>query len=350
VLAIPATTRSTFGCPSDLAAGRWELVIEANGVRSVPIPIEISVVSDFLLGGMSPTRPHPSQLVRVSTRPFNQVVEYVRLTDSQGRQWQLRTGGSSDGVGFRLPDDIADGEASVQAGRTEYGVERLSEPLRFSITSGPLPLSAAAAGVMRPVAAAQWTDLGKDHLIEYEIARADRIEVQFRQGDLAIANPAAGPDKVHVQVPGRLKPGEVEVRSRTWIEQTASEWSEPASFQVLEQPVPPSVAVIEAGLIRRPVWYSGEPGAVIQAPRGEALVLRGHFPVRNARDLRVQLRGSRRTLELQGTDVDGGVRVLIPPQAASGDWRIVVAARSGNTPPQEIATVRVTGAADAPAR
>ena len=139
VVAIPPTTRSTFGCLLDSRSRPLGLVIEANGVRSDPIPVEIRAVSDFVLGGMSPTRPHPSQLVRVTTRPFNQVVEYVRLTDSQGRQWQLRTGGSSAGVGFRLPDDIADGEASVQAGRTEYGVERLSEPLRFSITSGPLP-------------------------------------------------------------------------------------------------------------------------------------------------------------------------------------------------------------------
>ena len=45
---------------------------------------------------------------------------------------------------------------------------------------------------MRPAAAAQWTDLGKDHLIEYEIARADRIEVQFRQGDWPLRVPPEG--------------------------------------------------------------------------------------------------------------------------------------------------------------
>jgi hypothetical protein len=234
--------------PSDLAAGRWELVIEANGVRSDPIPVEIRAVSDFVLGSMSPTRPHPSQLVRVSTRPFNQVVEYVRLTDSQGRQWQLRTGGSSDGVGFRLPDEIADGEASVQAGRTEYGVERLSEPLRFSITSAPLPLPGFPTSGMPQVAPGQWTDLGRSGETEFEITRAERIEVEFRQGDVAMISRAVGANKLHVQVPRRMKPGEAEVRTRTWIGNVPSGWSPlVAQYQVLDRDVPPSIAVIVGG-------------------------------------------------------------------------------------------------------
>ena len=203
---------------------------------------------------------------------------------------------------------------------------------------------------MKPVAAGQWTDLGKDHLIEYEISRADRIEVRFRQDAVALTSDVTGRDKVHVQVPGRLKPGKVEVRTRTWIEQTASEWSEPASFQVLERPVSPSIIVIAGGPIGRLVWSAGAPESIIQTAPGETLLLRGHFPVRNAAGLRVQLRGARRTLQLTATDVDGGVSVLIPSRAAPGEWRIVVSARSGNTTPQEIATVRIAGPADLPVR
>ena len=330
--------------PPDLAPGRWELMLEANGLRSAPIPVVVDSTTDFVVASLSPPRPHPSQLVRLSARPFAQVVEFIHLTDARGRQWRIRTGGSTGGAGFRLPDDIADGEASVQAGRIENGVERLTEPLRFSITSGPLPLSQPAVGAMTPVAPGQWTDLGKDHLIEYELTRADRVDVEFRQGGLAITSRTTGHDKVHVQVPDRLKPGTVEVRTRTWIQQTASDWSEPSPFQVRAQHVPPSVHVILAGPLRTFLWNAGASRAVVEVPAGEVLVLRGHLPVGNARDLRVQLRGARRTLELPATDDDAGVRVVIPVQAAGGDWQIVVAARTGNTDPQELATIRVTEA------
>ena len=126
-----------------------------------------------------------------------------------------------------LPDEVADGEATVRVGRSEAGVDRLSPPVTFAITSDPLPLDTLAVPLMTPVAPGQWTDLVKDHVTDFEVRRADRIEIEFRQGDVALIGRALGPDSVHVQVPGRLAPGLVTVRTRTWIEQVASEWSIP---------------------------------------------------------------------------------------------------------------------------
>jgi hypothetical protein len=71
------------------------------------------------------------------------------------------------------------------------------------------------------------------------------------------------------------------------------------------------------------------------------LVLRGHFPVARATDLRVQLRGTRETLDLPPADVDGGVRVEIPAQTAPGDWRLLIGTRDGTMSLQEVTTVRV---------
>jgi hypothetical protein len=155
---------------------------------------------------------------------------------------------------------------------------------------------------------------------------------------------AGGPDRVHVQVPAAMKPGPISVRTRTWIEQTASDWSAAAEYRALDRPVAPSIDLIEAGPVRTPVWYGGpDAPAFIGTKPGEALVVRGHFPVARARDLRVQLRGPGGTLDLTATatDVDGGVRVEVPANATKGDWRLVVGPANGATPLMEITTVRV---------
>src|SRR6266545_4655644 len=136
--------------------------------------------------------------------------------------------------------------------------------------------------------------------------------------------------------------GAVSVRTRTWIERSASPWSMPTTFTLLERAVPPTITAIEAGPFRNLVWWSGDSApTVVETRRGDSLVLRGHFPVVNARALHVQVRGSRASLDLQPTDVDGGVRVEIPARASSGDWRLVVGARDGRTAPHEITTIRV---------
>jgi hypothetical protein len=173
------------------------------------------------------------------------------------------------------------------------------------------------------------------------VRRVDRIDVEFQQGAVTEVSRAIGADNVHVRVPPRLKPGPVSVRTRTWIEQAASEWSAPTTFPLLERAAAPTITAIEAGPIRSLVWWSGDAAPVaIQARPGDALVLRGHFPVASAAALRIQMQGPRTTLALDATDVDGGVRIVLPSQASSGGWRLVVGTRDGKSP-QEITTVLV---------
>lgn len=328
--------------PADLAPGRWDLVITAKDRRSAPLTLEISQVADVQLTGISPSRPHPAQGVLLTTTTPARLGDHVQLRDARGNQWRLATGVSSLGISATLPDDVADGEASIRVGRRVDGEERLSAPLRFFVTSGPLPLKPLAVALMTPVAPGQWTDLVRDHEIEFEVRRVDRIDVEFTQGDVTEVSRATGPDHLHVRVPARLTPGAVSVRTRTWIERTASEWSAPATFTLLERPAPPTITAIEAGPIRSLVWWSGEAApADVEARPGDALVLRGHFPAATAGELRVLLRGPRTTLELQATDVDGGVRVELPVPASRGDWRLVVGTKDGRTPPQEVTMVRL---------
>ena len=328
--------------PPELAPGQWQLVIDANGRRSEAMAVEITTVPDVELIGISPPRPHPAQGVLLDTKAPAQIDDRVQLTDARGRQWRIATGISSYGISLTLPDEVADGATSLQVVRRENGGDRLSAPLVFFVTSEPLALNPSAVGLMTPVAPGQWTDLAKDGESEFEIRRSDRIEVEFRQGNVAVISEARGPDSVHIQVPVRLRPGAVSVRNRTWIEQTASAWSAPTAFRILERPVPPSITMIEAGPVRDLVWWPGDAAPTfIQAHPGEALVLRGHFPVARTADLRIQLRGTRETVELPATDVDAGVRVHIPARAAFGDWRLLIGTRDGRIRPREITTVRV---------
>ena len=115
-----------------------------------------------------------------------------------------------------------------------------------------------------------------------------------------------------------------------------------ATWIALDRRVPPTVTVIESESWSNSVWVSSDSApAVALVRRGDALVLRGHFPVARAADLRVRLRGPRGDLNLRPTDFGGSVRVGIPLRAASGDWRLVVETRDGRTPAQEIITIRV---------
>ena len=115
---------------------------------------------------MSPARPHPSQIVDLSTSKPAQIGDQVDLVDARGGRWRIATGVRSHEVSFKLPDDVADGEAAVRVGRTKDGVDSFGAPMTFVITSGPVPLGGVALG-MTPVAPGQWTDLLKDHLVEY---------------------------------------------------------------------------------------------------------------------------------------------------------------------------------------
>jgi hypothetical protein len=328
--------------PADLSPGRWELVVTANGRRSAPFAVEIAHVTDVQLTGISPQRAHPAQRILLTTKAPAHIGDAVQLTDARGRTWRLASGVSSLGIGVTLPDEVADGEASIRLERQVNGEQRLGAPLTFSVTSGPLPLKPLAVALMQPVSPGQWTDLVRDSEIEFEVRRADRIEVEFTQGSATEVSRVTGPDQLHVRVPARMKPGVVSMRTRTWIERTASEWSAPTELTLLERPVPPTITAIEVGPLRTLMWWSGEGApSVVDARSGEALVLRGQFPVAEAGDLRVQIRGSRTMLELKPTDVEGGVRVELPSQASPGDWRLLVGIRNDRTSSREIATVRV---------
>lgn len=130
---------------------------------------------------------------------------------------------------------MPDGEATARVVTIDEGVETFSAPVRFDITSRPLPLQTLATALMEPVSPGEWTERASDHEVEFEITRADRIEVEFRQGDLVFITETTGPLRRHVRVPDAIASGSVSVRTRTWLAQVASDWSAASDLPVLEQ-------------------------------------------------------------------------------------------------------------------
>ena len=271
-----------------------------------------------------------------------------QLTDARGRQWRIEPGVSRTGIGLGLPEDVADGEASIRIARIDNGSERWSAPITFAVTSGPLPLSESAVTEMIPVAPGQWSDLVLRDADEWEVERVDRVEVEFRQGNLTVVNPASLPANTHVRVPPRLKPGVVTVRTRTSIEQTASAWSQPATLTLLERPVPPTIT----GIFRATgghLWswdqYADSARGFIEVRAGQSLRVYGHFPVADRRDLLFQLRSSRATLHLpmriEGSEILIDIPSQLSPQTAPEDWMLVVGSRDRSAPTRDVTTVRI---------
>lgn len=327
--------------PEAITPGLWQLVVDVKGRRSAPVTIDIKAAGPVVLTRVSPERPHPSQGVLLATTTPAQAGDHLELIDGRGVLWRMGAGVSSLGFSFTLPDDVAEGEATVRAGRAQDGADRFSASLKFLITSSPLPLKRLAAAMMKSVAPGQWTDLVKDADVEFEIRRSDRIEVEFRQGDAVVITQATGPVSVHVQVPPGLAPGSVSVRTRTWIEQTGSEWSAPSRFRTLQRFVSPSISSIEAGPLRklvvgrkrrscvRPNNARGSVGAARTLPCGPSRRSPGATPTTD--------RGSRSGADGRRWRSAGRV----PGQTAPGDWQLTIGTADGLTPLQRITTVRV---------
>ena len=205
---------------------------------------------------------------------------------------------------------------------------------------------------MTPVAAGQWADFSS--AMNGEAGRADRIDFEFRQNDIVFVGEAAMPEvfvrdgsvqsdkNFRIRIPPRLKPGTVMVRTRTWFDNVVSEWSEPAAFNVLEYPSQTSIraiTLISASL--KPQIEEVIYDKTIDAQTGDTLILQGHFPVKRADDLRIQLKNARKTLKIQAFNESGNIIVEIPPQTTPGEWELIVDAKDKKIRPQTVATIRI---------
>ena len=87
--------------PEAVTPGNWQLVVDVKGRRSAPAAIAITTVEPAVLASVSPERPHPSQIVSLTTsRPAQIGDQVVDLVDARGRRWRIATGVTSHDVSF----------------------------------------------------------------------------------------------------------------------------------------------------------------------------------------------------------------------------------------------------------
>jgi hypothetical protein len=320
--------------PEEVVPGPCEIVVESNGFRSVPITITIVEWTLPLITRIIPTSGSPGTFVNIECTGFH-INDEIELTDAQGKVTTFESGGSTNGTGFGIPKDAAEGVMTIRLGNRKYGSNKYTEPFKLLVTNDPLPLELSAESTT-PVAPGQWIDLQAASL--EPLKRSELTQVTFKQAGRSMIVAAPKPRRLHVSVPRALSPGEVQVEVRTWRDGRASAWSEPAHLQLTQQPTPPSIGAIR---LEKGNWVQLWPGpdraSSFQASPGDSIVLNGAFPVADASRLRVLLTGPDGSISLVPKELDenadwfSAIRVKLPAALAKGDWRMTVASVDDGT-------------------
>ncbi|HKC63171.1 MAG TPA: hypothetical protein VKB86_06010 [Pyrinomonadaceae bacterium] len=154
------------------------------------------------------------------------------------------------------------------------------------------------------------------------------IEVAFRQGDRPpVISAVIGPD-LHVRIPPELKPGDVQLQTRTLREGVASDWSKVETYQISEERVTPFVDAIEINGERSiNLWPGPDKPESFETKAGARLVLHGQYPVGDVGSLAVRLDGSGGQVILTTSKEEkdsGRIKVDLPQDLPSGDWRLII--------------------------
>jgi hypothetical protein len=318
--------------PEGLVPGPAQVVVEADGQRSVPITITIVEWSLPIAISVSPTTGSPGTLVHIACAGFH-INDEIELTDALGKVTTFAAGGSSHSTGFTVPKGTAEGVMNIRIGNRKYG--EFTPPLKFTVTNDVLPLE-VQADYMTSVAPGQWLDMEAASLEPLKLS--ELTQVAFKQGGRTIVVDASKPHRPHVGVPGELSPGEVELQVRTWRKGRSSEWSKPVTFKLAERPVPSNVQALR---LEKGDWVQLWPGpdrpASFSASAGDMIVLNGSFHVADPSKLSVTLNGPEGSITLTAHELDekaqwfSDLYVNLPEGLAKGEWRMIVASVDDGT-------------------
>jgi hypothetical protein len=318
--------------PPGVAPGSCQIYVEAGGLASEPITIDIAwMAPPPVISQLSPRWAQPGEVIWINGMGFG-VSDEVELVDARGQEHRYSAGATSSGmtVAFTLPTDLPDGEATLWVVEKRSGNEQRSNPIAFSISSGPVPLD-LWANWLNPVAAGQWLDLVATSVKPLE--NIDKAEILFTQQQKKLMVPIVGKSYPRVQVPTQLSPGEVNISTRTWRNGRPSVWSEPVSYQLLANPSAPLVMSIEVASLPEPIYLNATATNQLNLRAGDILTLRGRYPVADADRLRlIMTANSTERIKLKPQALDpGGIRIEIPKEMKSGIWELSIRNLESNT-------------------
>jgi hypothetical protein len=303
--------------PEDIGPGRWQLVIEVGNRASNPVTIEIGEWTPPKLGSLRPSKVSPGQIVWLYGNNLH-INDEIEITDAFGHVRTISSGASASSAAFTAPRNLPEGESSVRIGLASRN--SFSAPLKFVVTSDPIALDLWANQINK-VAAGQWTDLVVTSV--EPLKKADGVEVEIRQGDQLTSKPGS----THFQIPTALKPGVVELRTRTLRRGLVSEWSKSIVYEILERPVGPFVGAIEMGDKGKPVflWDGPDRPASFEVEPGYELVLRGNFPAAGPNRLVVNFQRAAERFSITPVEAEReGLLIVLPKDLQTGDWKLSI--------------------------
>jgi hypothetical protein len=332
--------------PEEAVPGTGQIVVQANGLRSVPVTVTITEWKLPIIKRVTPTRGAPGTLVQIECDGFH-INDEIEITDADGQPVRFDSGGSSICTAFGIPKDAAEGVWTVRIGNVKYGKGQYTEPFTVTVTNDPLPLELVAAW-MKPVAPGQWLELQANNSGPLE--HSELTEVAFKQAGRTIVVATPQPFRPHVEVPSALSAGEVQLQMRTWRNGRPSEWSEPVIVQLADKPLAPSVAALrleEGSWVH--LWPGPDRPSSFSVTAGDEVVLNGLWPVADASKLKVLLVRPGEVITLSASELDGkadwfsDVRVRLPESLEVGEWRMIVSSETDGTHDEVPIVITVVG-------
>jgi hypothetical protein len=320
--------------PEQVVPGPAQIVVERNGVRSVPVAITITEWLLPVIKKMTPASGAPGTSVDVECENFH-INDVIELTDVEGRVVKkYESGGSAWGTGFVVPEDFPEGVLRVRIGNRKLGKNQFTAPVEFIVTNDPLPPEILSEW-LTSVAPGQWIDLASSTPLQLQ--KSEQTEVSFKQAGRETIVSLPHGARSRVEVPSLLAPGEVQLQVRTTRNGRQSKWSTPATLKLLDKPLPPYVQGIR---LEKTSWVQLWPGPdrakKFTAAPGDLIVMNGTFPVAGADKLKVSLVKLGEVVELDVTELNekaewlNDLAVRLPGDMASGDWQMTLRATDGS--------------------
>jgi hypothetical protein len=310
--------------PQGINPGFCSLVVETDGVSSIPIPLEIaSSIDPPVLIETRSKWAIPGEAVWVTGTGFG-ILDEIELIDSKGEFFYIKPGSTSSAIktAFTLPANTADGEALVRVIEHRSGKNQPSNPLFITVSRGPVPLE-LLANWLPTLAPGQWLDLVIANFKPLE--KADKAEILFNQGDQPYVVEIQGNTYPRVHIPNQLQPGNVKISTRTWSKNKASIWSEPIDYTLLAEPVAPSVISMEIVGWNEPIYLGPSTPKTFSINGKDTLIFRGNFPVSNTNKLKLVLKNDTQNMVLTPTFLDpGSIKVQLPNNLSGENWTITL--------------------------
>jgi hypothetical protein len=314
--------------PEELMQGSCQVIVEVNGLSSDPLTIALNEWKPPEIKSFYPPFSEPGQGITFEGTGFHSS-DFIEVIDALGNKHRLERSHSPMArvFGFNLPPDLPDGEATVWIANRRSPAGQPANTFKLLVSRGPLPVDIRADFLMQ-VAPGQWIDLEANSFKPLE--SADRAEVAFKQGQQFIIAPLIDHKNPRVRVPKELLPGEVHLQTRTWRDEKASFWSEPALYFLLSKPAAPDLYFIQTGPPEKPTYIHLDDGPdrpkTFAVKPGDSVILNGFFAVASVERLQVIIEGYGNRWQIAPTALLTPISMKFeaPRWLQKGEWQLTV--------------------------